>query len=104
MLITELPCFIETNLTEDLSIKTLSRKCYMCTTLFKETFKEVYGESIGKYIIKRRMYAAARLLTSGKMVSVKQVKKVVGYTSGGNFAKTFNQFYGYPPKDVFIPK
>ena len=58
------------------------------------SFRHTFGESIGEYLLRRRMEEAAAAIESG--ASVHQAAYLVGYTPNA-FSKAFKQYFGMSP-------
>lgn len=62
-------------------------------------FKKTFGIGLKKFIIKRKMEEAYRLLTVENR-KVRDVSKRLGYNHSFTFSARFKQFFGYPPSDL----
>jgi len=102
MYITDLTKYVDENLSGNLSIEHLSAKSGCSTATLKNKCIQTFGETIGEHIHKRKMYAAARLLTSGKYWKVATIGKEIGYTNMSHFAARFYKFFGHYPHTVHI--
>lgn len=86
------------NLSERVTIETLSKKYLMNSTTLKRVFKQVYGETIAAHMKKHRMETAAMLLikTQEDMAAIAQA---VGYESQSRFTAVFKETYGELPTE-----
>ena len=83
-------------LQEPLSIPALAALCGMKESYFQRLFKEVYGMSPKKYVIKRKMEHAIELLNS-KMFAVSEIAEQLGYENVYYFSRVFKETYGCAP-------
>ena len=86
--------YIEIHLNVDLRLETIATNVGVNARLLTTAFREVFGVTIGEYVLKRRMEEAARLLTHG--VSVKEAASQVGYTPNA-LSAAFRKYFGYAP-------
>jgi len=89
---------VKTNHNKKYGISELSRQAGMSATKFKEGFKEIFGDPVGKIAMDAKMHAARRLLIEG--FSVKEVKEKVSYKTSAGFIKQFHKFFGYWPSEI----
>jgi len=81
------------------TIEAFSKMVSMSSTRLKQSFKEMFGESIYAYYQKKRMQKANELLLSGKY-TVKHVAEAVGYVNTSNFITAFKKQYKKLPSQV----
>ncbi len=89
--------YINTNLTEDLSLDTLAEQFYMSKYNMCHLFKATTGFSVKQYITYRRVAMAQKLMASGK--STLDACVASGFNDYSNFYKTFKKLLGVPPKN-----
>lgn len=91
--------YIEKNLTEELSIESISNHVLISPFYFQKGFSMLCGFSVRDYIRQRRLAQAANDLISGddKVIDI-AVK--YGYDSPDSFTKAFIRFHGSPPTAV----
>lgn len=65
--------------------------------LFRKRFRERFGESPGRYRVRRRLQMAAALLQSGLM-QVQEVAEVLGYSDAFTFSAQFRDVFGCSPR------
>ena len=88
--------YIDAHYAEDISLEDLSRECYVNKYYLSHLFSRVRGESVGKYIQKRRLDEARRLLT-GTALSVREVAEAVGFPDISYFCRVFKKEVGVTP-------
>lgn len=67
----------------------------MSPTVFKNAFREVYGEPYARYMARVRMEWAEALLAGGELVL--SVAGEVGYESPSKFTAAFKRVFGESP-------
>lgn len=65
---------------------------------FVRLFKEVYGESPGQYLSRRRVERAQDLLRTANL-TITEICRAVGFESLGSFSSRFKQLTGVTPSD-----
>ena len=88
--------YIEQNLTEEISVKTVAEKAYVSEFHFQRIFHALCGCSVGEYIRNRRLALAGQELSRGN-VRVIDVAVKYGYGSPDSFARAFTKFHGMNP-------
>ena len=94
----EFKSVIQHNLYANLSLDELAALCHLSTSSFKRRFKEIFNDSPGKYIAKKKVEKAADLLKSGKN-RVSEIAYDVGFDSVATFNRNFSNLYGKSPSD-----
>jgi len=80
------------------TIVALSRMVGINQQSLKQGFRQVYGESINRYLNERRMEQAIMLMESGRL-SLREIAQTVGYSNPGYFSKRFKDKYGVEPSN-----
>ncbi len=91
--------YMEENLTEDIDIAFLAKKCGMSIYEFRRIFAFASGVSISEYIRKRRLSLAAEELLSGN-IGVTEAAVKYGYEDVSSFSRAFKTFHGFSPNRV----
>ena len=91
-----IPEYIRNNLTEDLSLNTLSLKFFISTQQLIKIFKNTIGMTPNQYITDCRIIKSREYLKQG--FSVGKVCELVGYTDISGFIRTFRKRMGCTPK------
>lgn len=89
--------FIEKNLDADLSLEKLSKKARYSSFHFHRVFSIVVGESVNKFVIRKRVERIASILLVEQNRSIKELAFTYGFNSESSFSRTFKQFYGITP-------
>jgi len=85
------------NIDEPPSINELSDQVLLPVNVLKKGFKELYGESVYKYILSYKLELARQLLLSKKF-SVKEISYKMGYSAPTHFVVAFKKKFGITPK------
>ncbi len=65
----------------------------------KYGFKQLYGETVFRFLINERL-RKARLLIQYTDTSIKEVAHLTGFISAPHFSKAFKEKYGFTPRDL----
>ncbi len=97
--ISEAVRYIESHLTEDITMYDVAEHVNISPFYFHKGFSILCGYTITEYIRNRRLaLAGEELLTTG--ISVTDLAMKYGYDSPDSFTKAFSRFHGYPPLTV----
>lgn len=88
--------FIESHLTEQISIAEVASRAYVSSLYFQKIFNVLCGFSVTEYIRNRRLTLAAQELCSTD-AKVIDVALRFGYSSPDSFTKAFISFHGVSP-------
>lgn len=89
--------YIDSHLTENLSLKMLSERLHMSSVYFHQVFSEVVGVPPKVYIIGQRIQKSRELLVHTGL-SVKEIGSRVGYCDPAYFCYAFKRVEGISPK------
>lgn len=95
--ITSILNYINENLSEDLSIDTLSSKFYMSKYHLMHKFKIQTGYTIHSYILHKRLIMSNSLIKAGKNITDACVE--CGFNDYSNFVRAFKKTFGLSPKN-----
>lgn len=84
------------NLHSRYTIEELSKEYFISSTKLKTTFKGVYGESIGSYMMNYRIRQAGEWLRESEM-SVEKISELLGYRSISKFSTAFKGIMSCSP-------
>ncbi|MFC0470738.1 response regulator [Halalkalibacter kiskunsagensis] len=90
--------YIETHLSEDLSLVRLAEIHYFNPSYLSYFFKQECGLNLSEYIDKCRIRKAKELLTDGEL-KVREVGVAVGYNAAHSFTRFFKKVTGMTPKE-----
>lgn len=93
--------YVEAYLTEDLSLNDLALVSGLSKFHFARLFKQAFGLTPHRYVMKRRVERAAAELKaefSQDIVTIAQVAHQFGFTDQSHFTRVFKQVKGLTPK------
>lgn len=79
--------YIDDNLSSELSLPFLAKKCFYNPSYFSRAFKEKLGMPLTKYVSTRRVEQAIKLLEEGK--SCEKIAEAVGFSSKSALYRAF---------------
>ncbi|MGL6339972.1 MAG: helix-turn-helix domain-containing protein [Waterburya sp.] len=88
--------YIETHLTEDLSLQQLAQVLHLNPHYFTSLFKQSMGMSAYQYVITRRIETAKRLLQQQDLPII-EIAYCTGFRSSSHFSNTFRKHIGVTP-------
>lgn len=91
--------YINENLSEDLSLDTISTKFFLSKYHLLREFRKYVGHSIHQFIQKKRLILAKSLLKEGMQVT--EVFMRCGFGDYSNFIRSFKKTYGTSPKKYY---
>ena len=89
--------FIENHYHESISLRDVAKHAGFSAAYLTELVKKQTGETINRWIIRRRITAAKSLLLKTDQ-SVEQIAFQVGYRSLNHFFRQFREYYGTSPQ------
>ncbi len=90
--------YLVEHLDRHITLPELSERFRIPLTTMKQTFKAVYGDTIGTYIQSYRMQKAMWLLHESSQ-SIVEIAGQVGYQNASKFSEVFRQFSGSTPSE-----
>lgn len=96
--IEELLRYINHNLTEDLSIETLSRKYYLSKYHMMRKFKEETGYTVHNYIISKRLLLARTKISEG--TPILKASQLSGFSDYTTFSRAYKKQFGTAPSQT----
>lgn len=87
--------FMQTNVTEQLTVNDIAKHCGISQSGLKRTFAKFAGISIHKYFLNLKLNAAINLLQSGNTVS--EVTEALNFSSQSYFSAAFKRETGSSP-------
>lgn len=94
----ELVAYISENLSEDLTLTALSKRCFYNPSYFSRVFKEKFGLTLTEYITGKRLEHAAYLLSSENS-SAERIAVECGFSGKAAFYRAFAKKYGCTPNE-----
>lgn len=90
--------YIESHLGEDISIEALCKHLEIGRTRLYEIFHKEFNMGISKYVLRRRLHNAKKLLKTTEL-SIPQIANDVGFTDYNYFSRVYKKHYGKSPKN-----
>lgn len=91
--------YINLNLTEDLSIDTISNNFYISKYYLMHKFKEQTGSTIHNYIIQKRLIYSKELILNGSKILTACFES--GFNDYSCYVRSFKKVYNCTPKKYF---
>ena len=92
-------CYIEENITEELTVSMIAQKVNTSAFYFQKGFAMLCGYTVGEYMRMRRLSLAGEELVSTD-AKIIDIALKYGYDSPDSFTKAFSRFHGSTPTDV----
>ncbi|AMC93248.1 hypothetical protein AOC36_04455 [Erysipelothrix larvae] len=92
---------IESSLTQEISLETLSKTFNYSKSHFHKTFKAITGVNLYQYIRKRRLVSASKLLVFSDMHII-DIAMLYQFSSHEAFTRSFKSLYNQSPSDYRI--
>ena len=89
--------YIQENLADKLSLKTIADKAYFSQYHFHRLFSVVVGETVHNFIIRKRIEKAASFLLYQKEKTITEIAEQIGFSDLSSFSRAFKKFYGISP-------
>lgn len=89
--------YIEEHLDEDISIEDLCLKLNVGRTRLYEIFRNEHAAGISKYIMRRKMHRAKKLLKTTDL-PISEISSSVGFSDYNYFSKVYKKTYGKSPR------
>lgn len=90
--------YLNSHLTEDISIDILAKHFFLSRYYLMHTFKEETGYTIGNYITAKRLLLARELIASGKPIT--EVCYACGYKNYSTFSRAYKKSFGKAPREM----
>ncbi|WP_110934123.1 response regulator transcription factor [Paenibacillus bouchesdurhonensis] len=91
--------YINANLSQNISMKSLSQRFGLVAPYLSKLFKEYKGVSPAQYIQTLRMELAKKMLVENPNMLSKDISEIVGYNDSLYFSKTFKKNVGMYPSE-----
>lgn len=91
--------YIDENLNNELSLKTLSNVAYYSPFHLHRLFKAITNETLNTYITRKRIERTAMMLIHNKECSITEIAYKYGFKNDSTFSRTFKKLYGQSPSE-----
>lgn len=98
----ELIQYIDQNIDKPLSLEMLSQRFNFSVSSICHVFKEVFGVSIKKYIMQKKMNLAFSYLHNGE--KIEDVCFKIGYSNYSTFFRSYKKHFGIAPSETLKRK
>jgi len=95
--------FIQAHLGDPFAVAQVAQAAGMSEFHLHREFHQAIGESVGRFVTRKRLETAALRLACEPSTTVTTIALEVGYSSSANFAKAFKIHFGISPKEVRAP-
>ena len=92
----EVKAYIQTHLSDKLTIAFLCKQFSLSPTFLKEGFRRAYGMPIHSFLVQQRLRRAQELICTTRM-PIQQIAQAVGYEGMSQFNAAFKREYGMTP-------
>lgn len=89
--------YINSHISEPLSIEFLSEKFYMSKYYFMHKFKTETGYTVHNYILQKRLFIAKDLIKEGMPITKAAIQ--CGFNDYSNFLRSFKKVFNKSPRD-----
>ena len=90
--------YINQNLSEDLSIGTLSQKFFISRYYLMHKFKKETGYTLHNYILSKRLFKAKELIKSGTPITTASMQ--CGFNDYSSFLRSFKKTFNCSPREL----
>lgn len=94
---------VTSHINSNVTVEELAFLCNMSLSSFKRRFARIYGSSPNKWLLKKRMEGAARMLRQDNR-KASEIYYELGYENLSSFIQSFKQLYGITPKQYQLGK
>ena len=95
--------FVADHLDQPITVAEIARAAHLSEFHLHRVFHALVGESVGRFITRRRLESAALRLAYEPSASITEIALASGYSSSSNFSKAFSAFFGCSPTQVRLP-
>jgi|GEM_PF-981437 len=95
--------FVAEHLDQPITVADVARAAHLSEFHLHRVFHAQVGESVGRFITRRRLEQAALRLAYEPAVPVTEIALASGYSSSSNFSKAFAAYFGCSPSRVRAP-
>ena len=88
--------YINSNLSENLSVKTIEKNANVSKSVLYKKFHEEFGCTLSEFINRRRIDTAKLLLKKNEL-SIEEISQRLGYSNASYFGKIFKKNEGISP-------
>ena len=90
--------FIEKHIGKSLTVRALARFVYLSPYCFSRAFKQSFGISPHRYLVRQRT-ERAKILLSGSVLSANEIGLALGFSKTSSFSAAFQKVTGVTPTE-----
>ena len=90
--------YVEDNISEDLSLSSLSKVVYLNPVYLSRLYKQITGTNISEYILSRRIEHAKQLLIENRQ-KINEIAHNSGFESPAHFTRVFKKYTKLTPQE-----
>ena len=91
--------FVDENLDSDLSLEVLAQLANYSAFHFHRLFKQIAGENLHTYIIRKRIEKMASVLMYLPEIGITELSLQYGFNSNSSFTRAFKKYYSVSPTE-----
>lgn len=88
--------YVLQSLDESITLAQVAARGFYSPVHFQVLFAEYMGETFAEYLLRNRLFLAAKRLT-GTHASLPEIAAMSGFSSQANFSRAFGQWFGFSP-------
>lgn len=88
--------YIEDNIEKNISLAELADTIHLHPTYFSNLFTKVFRESPQRYIFRRKMNLACKLLATD--IGIADIAEKLSFYDAAHFSRLFKKYFGFSPK------
>lgn len=92
--------YIDSNISGDLSLDTLSNVANFSSYHFHRIFSAIIGEPLSKYIKRIRLEKAALILVSNSKYPIGEIASMCGFDNQSSFSRAFQLHFGFSASEL----
>ncbi len=96
-LLEQITAYVDTHLTEKLTLKAISAHCGVSVSTVTQLFQKKAATTFHDFVTQRRMEMAQKLIREG--VPLEQVGKEIGYRDHSTFYRAFRRHFHLSPRE-----
>jgi AraC family transcriptional regulator len=92
--------YIDRHIDEVIRLEDLAKTSHFSAYHFHRIFHALVGETVNKYVTRKRMEKAVQRLITKPELSITEVAEQGGFSSSANFSKAFKLYFGVSPSEL----
>ena len=96
-LVEQVTGYIETHLSQEITVEEVAEAVHMSKYHFLRKFKEITGMTVHNFIVNKRIISACQAMAEGKNIT--ESWQQTGFADYSSFLRNFRKIYGISPKE-----